>query len=601
MLKLSKNEKKTLYLFFLYLSIFFVSTTLLRYMTTAGIVDLSMFHAYTLLASCIFLLTIQLFQFQRKILALCFVFYGAYFFVLLCKVWAQSFVSEREILQTITISTVFCGYCFCVLYLSYLVRLSFFSKALKVLSCFLCVVGLLPPLVYGGYYIASGGNLLSPDSIIAVVQTHFSEAKDFLSEQNLMLWSLGFAYILLYFVFFIFCFSKIKPKLYSVKLVSLAFFVLLYATFFVLPKYQMNFFFGTLSNVVQTLKSFKLYHQKSANMQERQEFLKKTIQYADKDEVFIVVIGESATRDHMSAFEYNKLTTPWLEEMMRQENTIAFQNAYSNHVQTVQALQYALTSQNQYNDVKLENAYSLTETLQAADYDTYWISNQVRFLSYDMPITTIAEGAKHTIYINEHIGNKTMTTYYDEKLADTLSNLDQIKRGVVFFHLMGSHVVYSDRYPAKFHVFEDENAKQGSYDNSILYTDYVLSKLFAKASQNKNLSAFIYFSDHGEGIDDGLAHDSAQFTYQMSRIPFVVIFSDKFIQNKPNLFENLRKHKNNGWTSDLFYDFFVSIAGIKNAVSYENRYDISSEDYNITIDQLKTVHGELNISDDKLQ
>ena len=69
----------------------------------------------------------------------------------------------------------------------------------------------------------------------------------------------------------------------------------------------------------------------------------------------MMVIGESASRDYMSAFtpmEHD--TTPWMRRMAEDNrHTILFPNAYSCAMHTVQSLEKALTEYNQYNGRQL--------------------------------------------------------------------------------------------------------------------------------------------------------------------------------------------------------------------------------------------------------
>ena len=70
------------------------------------------------------------------------------------------------------------------------------------------------------------------------------------------------------------------------------------------------------------------------------------------DETVILVIGESANRDHMKAFNegYPEETTPWLSENKEENGFYLFKNAYSNFPQTVRSLSMYLTNKNQYTE-----------------------------------------------------------------------------------------------------------------------------------------------------------------------------------------------------------------------------------------------------------
>ena len=67
-----------------------------------------------------------------------------------------------------------------------------------------------------------------------------------------------------------------------------------------------------------------------------------------------MVIGESESRDYMSAFtNYPVETTPWLSTQKCNNNFILYPNSYSCIANTVRSLERALTEFNQYNDKQL--------------------------------------------------------------------------------------------------------------------------------------------------------------------------------------------------------------------------------------------------------
>ena len=90
--------------------------------------------------------------------------------------------------------------------------------------------------------------------------------------------------------------------------------------------------------------------------------------------------------------------------------------------------------------------------------------------------------------------------------------------GVIVLHMMGSHgPAYYKRYPPAFERFRpacrDSQFSRcelseivNSYDNSIVYTDYVLAKLIEllAARDSRGMpTAMIYASDHGESLGEG--------------------------------------------------------------------------------------------------
>ena len=113
----------------------------------------------------------------------------------------------------------------------------------------------------------------------------------------------------------------------------------------------------------------------------------------------------------MSAYGYDKKTTPWLDGMETNDNFIKFTNVYSCHTQTVPVLTYALTSKNQYNNIALQNAISVLDVAKACNIKTAWLSNQVHYGGYDTPVSVIANTTQQKKYIHNNTGLTIITKY----------------------------------------------------------------------------------------------------------------------------------------------------------------------------------------------
>ena len=117
-------------------------------------------------------------------------------------------------------------------------------------------------------------------------------------------------------------------------------------------------------------------------------------------------------------------------------------------------LTYALTEKNQYNQVKPEDAYSLTEVAQAAGFSTYWYSNQTRYGAWATPVTEIGSTAQHQVWLNGEIGESSYAAYHDGLLVEKAAkDLSQAENALIVIHLKGEHTKYPDRYPAEFAKF----------------------------------------------------------------------------------------------------------------------------------------------------
>ena len=312
--------------------------------------------------------------------------------------------------------------------------------------------------------------------------------------------------------------------------------------------------------------------------------------------LYVLVIGESETREHMSAYGYSKLTTPWLADMSATSKALFFTQAYSCHTHTVQSLSYALTEKNQYNGIEAAKAVSLVETAKAAGYQVIWLSNQVHYGAWDTPISVIADAADKQIFINRNIGATTSTEDFDGALLNEVDKMELSDRILLIIHLMGCHGGYADRYPQEIGIFSGSD-EVSHYDNAVYYNDMVMKSLYEKVSSVPVFQGMIYFSDHGEDVDDNLGHNSAKFQPVMAKIPLYMIFSDSYKQYHNDRYQVLSSARNKVFTNDLLYNTVLGVMGIHYAGHDEPQNDLSNSAYDDNIERFTTLYGKVKIKD----
>lgn len=338
-----------------------------------------------------------------------------------------------------------------------------------------------------------------------------------------------------------------------------------------------------------------LQFQKEKEHRSRQmEETLKTIS-ASPHGIHVLVIGESENRKHMSAYGYQRPTTPHLEKAAGNPHFILYTDTYSCHVQTVQALSYALTAKNQYNHIPLEKAPSLIECAKTAGFHTIWLSNQEKYSLYDTPTSVIASEADKEIWLNHNIGTDLKTEVYDGEIVNRLKNLEITSPTLLIIHLMGSHRAYWERYPRECAVFEGDNWLTDTYDNSILYTDRVLHEIYETVKTIPHFQSMVYFSDHSEGIDEGLDHNASIFTWDMTYIPFYMAFSDEYMKNHRQKIDEIKKHKDDPFTNDLIFHLMMSLMEIDIPDYREKTNDITTQDYDPGQERFRTLFGEKKI------
>jgi heptose-I-phosphate ethanolaminephosphotransferase len=332
-------------------------------------------------------------------------------------------------------------------------------------------------------------------------------------------------------------------------------------------------------------------------------------------ETFVVVIGESHSRNHMSAYGYVRETTPWLDRLAEEEGLLLFEHAYANHTHTVQALSLALTEANQYNGKAHYRSASLIDLARQAGFSTAWISNQVAFGIWDNVITALAETADRYVRLNKHVGRTVQTNVHDGEAVDALRQvaaaLDEGGDNLIVVHLMGSHARYCERFPETFAVFNEADSflfgrlaadvafreRIDCYDNSVVYNDHVVGGLFEEARRIANLAGFFYFADHGEAVVSGQGHNSAVFSHEMTHTPMYVWLSDAYRSARPERVEELRRRRSAYFTNDLVYDTLVGLLGIETPF-YDPRGDLGSKHFSLELSGARTLHGERPLHED---
>ena len=170
-------------------------------------------------------------------------------------------------------------------------------------------------------------------------------------------------------------------------------------------------------------------------------------------------------------------------------------------------------------------------------------------------------------------------------LKERLGNLDT--QNIIVLHLQGSHgPAYYKRYPSEFKKFIptcdtnelskcDSEALINTYDNTLLYTDYLLSEIIKLLKEKKDYeSSLIYLSDHGESLGEngiylhGMPYAIAP-SYQ-THIPVI------FWSNDKKLMMTAQNHKGLKLSQDNLFSTLLGYFDVKTMV-YESDYDLLNQ------------------------
>ena len=288
----------------------------------------------------------------------------------------------------------------------------------------------------------------------------------------------------------------------------------------------------------------------------------------------VIVIGESHSRSHSSLYGYPKLTNPLMAKRQQEGNLIVFDSVNSIGFSTTKTFKYILNTASPSDSIPWYKSTHLIEVLKTAGYHTSWISNQIRKGIYDNVSSAPSKLCDESIFISE-TGDQYRR--YDDELGDVNLN-DQYHKRAIFYHLMGQHEVFRDRYPSGFNKFDEKdytdlslspkNRKTLSeYDNATLYNDFVIDKIISNISGSDAI--LIYFPDHGLDVFEsgpdfcGHAKNIPESRKAALEIPMFVFLSDKFIEKRPEISKRLRSSTGNKMVTDKLIYTVMDILGLR--------------------------------------
>ncbi|MDA5133809.1 phosphoethanolamine transferase [Psychrobacter sp. ANT_H3] len=277
---------------------------------------------------------------------------------------------------------------------------------------------------------------------------------------------------------------------------------------------------------------------------------------ANNKQLVVLVIGETSRRANWQLNGYSRPTNPLLST---QANVVNFTDMLSISSMTRSSIPMLLTRK----PSRLVNNYNFPEksvisAFKEAGFATYWLSTQQKFGAHDTSTSVYAKEADNIIFLN-----KTNYTNKGETDGVVLPIFEQIlanqsQKTLVVIHTLGSHFDYAHRYPASFDRFkpslneldgysiQEKKYKQpliNSYDNSILYTDYVINDLInSMQAQAQTESFLLYSSDHGEDLFDGQCDKSghANETAHNFEIASLAWYSPRFAANHADKVQQLQ-------------------------------------------------------------
>ena len=290
-------------------------------------------------------------------------------------------------------------------------------------------------------------------------------------------------------------------------------------------------------------------------------------------QVYVLVIGEAGRRDRWQITAHQRATNPRLSV---QPNLVALTDVVSPWTWTDASIPVIVSRKSATERSRLFPEKSVVSLFKEAGFHTVWMSNQAR-QSPTSPIGLPAAEADEVRYLNVAANDIFGRAPYDEVLISALRDVltRPYARQFVIIHLLGSHDSYEKRYPKNFGRWQPSaNALLGepeahlklsnSYDNSVLYSDYVVSSFIELLRQQNLLGGLYFVSDHGESLLDGECSQTGHgnTSYYNYPVPAFAWLTDRYVERYPNALENLLSHSKSKLTTANTFDSLAELAHI---------------------------------------
>lgn len=280
---------------------------------------------------------------------------------------------------------------------------------------------------------------------------------------------------------------------------------------FIVDYYPLSLFGGTLEaysilakNKMKVNEGFTFGAAKQDTLAQRQ--------------IYMLVIGESSRYDRWQLNGYIRPTSP---RLMQQESLLSYSDVVAGCNLTWMSVPQMITRAHPDSMDLQFSEKSILTAFREAGFKTAWLSNQSdQEIFWSGSILSHARTADVVRFSPSRTPNFEFEDVYDQHLLQSLDSLIKADQQNLFIvlHTMGNHWDYSRRYPPAFDTFKPsgstvaisppvagvKEAISNTYDNSILYADYILDSAINTLKHSQAISSVLFLSDHGDDLFDAM-------------------------------------------------------------------------------------------------
>lgn len=469
---------------------------------------------------------------------------------------------------------------------AFVLQLLSWKWSAKILAVVLVFIG-----GFAAYAVNTLGVWITSDQIQNLMQTNFAEARDTWS-WRLLVWMLGMVLLPILVILL----TRIKPepiirqlfKKVIASVVSLALVGGLLFVFYVdfAAIFRENRDIKGMISPQNMIASTLSYYKKKAPKQNLPlvrygEDAQRSQGAKGLPKLMVLVVGETARAENFSLNGYAKETNPRLAK----QDIINFSQVSSCGTATAVSVpcMFSGMKREDYDEQLASHREGLLDIAKRAGYQVTWIDNNSgckgtcdRVEQFKIPEPIQQKWCK---------GDECLDDILLDGLKAYLATIpkEDIRPRLIVLHQMGSHgPAYYKRIPAQFRVFQptcDTNAIQGcsqealinSYDNTLLYTDYILDALIETLKNTPQYQTGLwYLSDHGESTgESGMYLHGAPYAIaptQQTHVPMLMWFSGAWQQQASKQMKCLAQQSKAKLSQDNLFPTLLSLLDVKTKV-----------------------------------
>jgi lipid A ethanolaminephosphotransferase len=310
----------------------------------------------------------------------------------------------------------------------------------------------------------------------------------------------------------------------------------------------------------------------------------KLERHSSNKHITVVLLGETARAENFSLNGYSRHTNRYTQG----QNIVSFKHVNSCGTATAISVpcMFSRLSKSDYNKYEATYQQNVLDIINKAGVEVTWISNNngsCKDVCNRIPFNQLPTDASHPLCDGDYCYDEVLVNALEERLNQT-SDRD----AVIVLHMIGSHgPTYFKRYPQSHRIFTPDCQRSdiqnctreqltNSYDNTIAYSDYVISQVISLLQRYSDKDAtdtsLIYISDHGESLGEGGVYlhgmPYAIAPKQQKTVPMLVWSNENELD-----VDCLESRAQRPISQDNFFDTLLGMSHVK-SVTYNFNQDV---------------------------